>query len=83
MVNIKVVGSGCPNCKKLGKLCKEVTTENDIEAKIKNMIDFNKFANLGIFITPGLLINDKMVSSGKSPTKSMLANWITEAEKTK
>ena len=76
MINIKVVGSGCPNCNKLEALCKEVVAEEGIEARIEKITDFNKFAELGIFITPGLLINDKVVSSGKIPTKSTLVNWI-------
>ena len=76
MINIKVVGSGCPNCNKLEALCKEVVAEEGIEARIEKITDFNKFGELGIFITPGLLINDKVVSSGKIPTKSTLANWI-------
>jgi small redox-active disulfide protein 2 len=76
MINIKVVGSGCPNCNKLEALCKEVVAEEGIEAQIEKITDFNKFTELGIFVTPGLLINDKVVSSGKIPTKSTLVNWI-------
>ena len=79
MINIKVVGSGCPNCNKLEALCKEVVAEEGIEARIEKITDFNKFGELGIFITPGLLINDKVVSSGKIPTKSTLVNWIKKS----
>ncbi|MEJ2633878.1 MAG: thioredoxin family protein [Calditrichia bacterium] len=79
MLNIKVVGSGCPNCQKLEALCREVVSENNIEAEIEKVTDFNKFAELGIFITPGLLINDKVVSSGKIPVKNTLLHWLTNA----
>jgi small redox-active disulfide protein 2 len=79
MLNIKVVGSGCPNCKKLAALCQEVIEENNITAEIEKVTDVNKFAELGILMTPGLLLNDKVVSSGKIPLKATLANWIKNA----
>ncbi len=79
MLNIKVVGSGCPNCQQLEKLCREAVTENQLEAQIEKVTDFNKFADLGIFMTPGLLINDRVVSSGKLPSKSDIEQWLKNA----
>jgi len=79
MLNIKVVGSGCPTCQKLEQMCREVVTENKIEAEIEKITDVNSFADLGIFITPGLLLNDQLVSSGKLPTKSTLEHWLKKA----
>jgi small redox-active disulfide protein 2 len=79
MLKIKVVGSGCPTCQKLEQLCREVITENKIEAEIEKITDINTFADLGIFMTPGLLLNDQLVSSGKLPTKSTLEHWVKEA----
>jgi small redox-active disulfide protein 2 len=79
MLNIKVVGSGCPNCQKLAALCSEVIEENNISAEIEKVTDINTFADLGILVTPGLLIDNKVVSWGKIPAKSLLTEWITEA----
>lgn len=79
MLNIKVVGSGCPNCQKLVELCREVIEENNIQAEIEKVTDVNKFADLGIMMTPGLLLNNKVVSSGKIPAKSALTQWIMDA----
>jgi small redox-active disulfide protein 2 len=81
MLNIKVVGSGCPTCQKLEALCKEVINENNIVAEIEKITDFNQFADFGIFMTPGLLLNNKVVSSGKLPTKSTLTHWIIDANR--
>jgi len=81
MLNIKVVGSGCPNCQKLTTLCREVIEENNISAEIEKVTDVNTFADLGILITPGLLIDNKVVSWGKIPAKSLLREWITEANR--
>ncbi|MBN2426050.1 MAG: thioredoxin family protein [Calditrichaceae bacterium] len=81
MLNIKVVGGGCKNCQKLEALCREVIDENNIVAEIEKITDVNKFADYGIMMTPGLLINNKVVSSGKIPVKSMLMHWILGADK--
>jgi small redox-active disulfide protein 2 len=81
MLNIKVVGSGCMNCEKLADMCKEVVKEHNIEAEIEKITDMSKFADLGIMITPGLLLNNRVVVSGKLPAKSTLAHWIVEANK--
>ena len=79
MVNIKVVGTGCANCNKLVDICKEVINEYKIEATVSKVTDINQFADLGIFMTPGLIINDVVKSSGKLPTKSTLEHWIKQA----
>ncbi len=79
MLNVKVVGSGCPNCQKLEQLCREVVTELQVSAKIEKITDFERFADLGIMMTPGLLINDVVVSSGRLPKKESLAQWVVSA----
>ena len=81
MLNIKVVGSGCPNCQKLESLCREVVSEQNVTAEIEKVTDYNQFADLGIAMTPGLLLNNKIVSSGKIPLKSTLEHWIQDASK--
>jgi len=78
MLNIQVAGSGCPTCLKLEKLCNEVVKENNLEANIEKVTDMNKFGDLGIFITPGLIVNGKVLSQGKIPTKSTLAHWLED-----
>ena len=79
MLNIKVVGSGCFNCIKLEQFCREVVAENNIEANIEKITDLNKFAELGILMTPGLIINNKVISSGKLPSKTTLEHWIKDS----
>ncbi len=81
MLKIQIVGSGCKNCENLYHLCLAVTAENDIDADIHKITDKEKFAELGIWITPGLIVNGKVLSSGKIPTKSTLTHWFLEVEK--
>ena len=79
MLEIKVVGSGCPNCQKLEALCCEVVDENNLDAKIEKITDFNQYGELGIMMTPGLIVNGKVLSQGKIPTKSTLEHWIIDS----
>ncbi|MDP3148940.1 MAG: thioredoxin family protein [Ignavibacteria bacterium] len=79
MLNIKVLGSGCANCVNLEKLCREVVTENTIEAEIEKITDYKDIMSYGIMNTPGLIINGKVVHSGKLPTKSTLTHWLMNA----
>lgn len=81
MLHIKVVGSGCPNCQNLEKMCQEVIIENDLEGYVEKVTDINKFAELGVLMTPGLIVNGKVLSSGKIPVKSTLAHWLIETAK--
>lgn len=76
MLNIKVLGSGCANCINLEKMCKEVVAENGIDAEIEKVTEYKDIMSYGIMSTPGLVINGKVVHSGKLPTKSTLTHWL-------
>ncbi len=79
MLTIKVVGSGCPTCEKLMQLCREVVEEQGVEARLEKVTDIEQFIELGVYLTPGLIVNDKLVSSGKLPVKATLARWLQDA----
>ena len=76
MLSIKVLGSGCTNCINLEKLCREVISENQIDADIEKVTDFKDIMSYGIMSTPGLVVNGKVIHSGKLPTKSTLTHWL-------
>ncbi len=76
MLDIKVLGSGCANCIKLENLVKEVVAENNLHANVEKITDREKFMDYGIMLTPGLVVNGKVLSMGKIPTKSTLAHWL-------
>lgn len=78
MLDIKVLGTGCANCIKLENLVKEVISENNIQANIDKVTDRDKFMDYGVMLTPGLVVNGKVLSSGKIPTKSTLEHWLRE-----
>jgi small redox-active disulfide protein 2 len=79
MLEIKVIGPGCMNCNRLEEMCREIVTENSLQANITKVTDIAKFAELGIFMTPGLIINNKVISSGKLPGRTLLTQWIMDA----
>ena len=79
MLNIKVLGSGCTNCKNLENMCKEIIAENNIEATVEKVTELKDIMSYGIMSTPGLVINEKVIHTGKLPTKSTLANWINKS----
>lgn len=78
MLNIKILGSGCPRCHEVAKRTKEVVEELKIDANIEKVTDLKKIMEYKILSTPGLVINGKVVCSGKIPAKSQIKQWIEE-----
>jgi small redox-active disulfide protein 2 len=76
---IKVLGSGCKNCKKLLENVKESVKEFNIKAEVLYITDMMEIANSGLMRTPGLIFDNKIVSSGKVPStdeiKQMIENF--------
>ena len=62
---IKILGPGCKNCVALTENTKEALAELGIKAEIEKVTDFMEIARYGVMSTPGLVIDDKVVSFGK------------------
>lgn len=75
-MNIKVLGSGCVNCKTLERRTQEALQELNIEATVEKVEDFQKIASYGIMRTPGLVIDEKVVSFGVVPKVEEIKNLI-------
>lgn len=80
MTEIIIIGNNCPNCIRLENLCREVIAENQLEASIKKITDLNEFGKYGVMLTPGLVINGKLVLQGKLPVKHTLAHWLANPQ---
>jgi small redox-active disulfide protein 2 len=78
MLEIKVLGTGCANCIKLENLVKEVVVENNLSANLEKITDREKFMDYGVMLTPGLVVNGKVLAMGKIPVKSTLENWLKD-----
>jgi small redox-active disulfide protein 2 len=78
MLNIKILGIGCPRCRKLEEKVKEVVSENNISAEVEKVTDLSDMMKYNIMMTPGLVINEKLKSSGSIPKDEQILNWIKE-----
>ena len=83
MLTIKVLGPGCANCKKLKEVVNQVVEELHVEAKVLNVMNYNDFLAYDLMATPGLVINEKLLSHGRVPRPSEVSGWIQEALKVK
>ena len=75
-MEIKILGTGCAKCKKLEQMTKEIITENGISATIEKVEDILKIMQFGVMSTPGLVINQKVVLSGRLPNEKELKEII-------
>jgi small redox-active disulfide protein 2 len=78
-MNIKVLGSGCAKCHALEKTTREVITELGIDVEFEYVKDIKKIMEYPILTTPGLVIDEKLVASGRVPSKAEITTFITTA----
>lgn len=79
MLSIKVLGSGCANCHKVEELAKQAVAQLAIEAQVELVTDMKEIMRYGVMHTPGIVINDKVVSTGRVPALSQMTTMITTA----
>jgi small redox-active disulfide protein 2 len=79
MLTIKVLGPGCPNCKKVEAISRQAAEIMGVEAEFIKITNYNDIMSFDILRTPGLVINDKVVCSGRIPSTAEVSNWLAEA----
>lgn len=77
MTIIKILGSGCANCKRVEQITHKVITDMGIEAEVIKVTDYAEIMAYNIMSTPGLVINEKLVSTGRIPTPAEITTWLT------
>lgn len=75
---IEVLGPGCNNCQRLEANAREAVAQAGVEAEIVKITDYAEIASRGVMSTPGLVIDGKVVSTGKVPTPWTIAAWLSE-----
>jgi len=75
-MEIKVLGPGCPKCKKTEELVREAVAESGVEATVVKVTDMLDIARHGVFGTPAVVIDGKVKSVGKVPSKEEIKKWI-------
>ncbi|HEX5808344.1 MAG TPA: thioredoxin family protein [Anaerolineales bacterium] len=82
MLTIKVLGSGCENCKRLAWLAERAVQHLAIEAQIIKVTEYKEIMKYDILSTPGLVINEKVVSTGRIPSEAEITTFLTDALET-
>jgi small redox-active disulfide protein 2 len=76
-MEIKILGPGCPKCKTLEKLTREVVEQNGIDATVTKVEDIVAIMNYGIMTTPALVVDGKVVLKGHVPSADELKKILT------
>lgn len=79
MLTIKILGGGCANCKRLEAQTRKVVENLGIEAAFEKVTDHEEIFKYPILSTPGLVINEKLVSAGRIPAETEIAGWLQAA----
>jgi small redox-active disulfide protein 2 len=79
MLTIKVLGSGCANCKKLEAVTRQAVSKLGIEAEVIKVTEYPDIMKYNLMSTPGLVVNEKVVSSGRIPSEAEITTFLTSA----
>lgn len=79
MLSIKVLGPGCPNCKKLESIAREAVDRLGIQAEITKVTNYSDIMAYDILATPGLVINEEVASYGRIPSVDEVSGWLKSA----
>lgn len=77
-MEIKVLGTGCPKCKTLEKMVQNSVSELGLDAEVGKVEDIMQIMQYGVMHTPALVVNGKVVLSGRVPTEAELKNLLTK-----
>ena len=76
MKQIKVLGSGCRNCKTTAELINTIAAEKGIEVTVEKIEDIGQIMGYGVMSTPGVVIDEKVVHAGGVPDRKTVENWL-------
>lgn len=76
MKTVKILGTGCSNCRKLEAAAREAASAAGVEAEFVKVTDMNAILAYELIATPGLVIDEQLVSSGRIPTQAEIRQWM-------
>jgi small redox-active disulfide protein 2 len=82
MLTIKILGSGCENCKRLALLAERTANSLGIEVQIIKVTEYPEIMKYKIMSTPGLVIDEKLVSAGRIPNEAEMTTFLASALET-
>jgi len=79
MVSVKILGSGCAKCNKLYEEAERAIAHCGVEAKLEKVSDLDDIVGYGVMLTPALVVDEEVKSSGRLPSMAKMTNWFTTA----
>nr|MBP8242460.1 thioredoxin family protein [Thermoflexales bacterium] len=76
MTNVKIIGAGCANCKRLEQSVRRVADARHLDLTVEKVTDYAEMMKWNILQTPGLVVEDKLVSAGRIPKDDELARLL-------
>ena len=77
MKKIQILGPGCPNCERLAALTERVAQELGAEFELEKVKDISEIVQFGVMATPGLVVDGKVVVSGRMPSEAEVKGWLS------
>ncbi len=78
-MNIKVLGTGCTNCKNTINLISQVAQSQGVAVVLEKVEDIRLIMGYGVLSTPGVVINGKVVHAGGVPSREKIEQWLAAA----
>ena len=76
MKEIKVLGSGCANCKRTLKLIEDAAKAKGVDVRLEKIEDLKAIVGYGVMSTPGVVIDGKVVHAGGVPNRAKIEQWL-------
>jgi small redox-active disulfide protein 2 len=76
MISIKVLGTGCANCKTTLKLIEDTAREKGVEIELEKVEELQDIMGYGVMSTPGVVVNGKVVHAGGVPSRGKIGTWL-------
>jgi len=78
-VKIKVLGTGCPKCKKLFAEAEKAVAASGVAAEVEKVEKIDEIMKHGVLMTPALVVDGEVKASGRIPSTAEIVGWITTA----
>ncbi|HNX86485.1 MAG TPA: thioredoxin family protein [Bacteroidales bacterium] len=77
-MEIKILGPGCPKCKTLDKITREVVEKNGLSATVTKVEDIMEIMKYGVMSTPALVVDEKVLIKGRVPSSEEIKQLLTK-----
>ena len=76
MIHVKILGTGCANCKSTQKIVEDVIAARGLQAQVEKVEDIASIMRYGVMSTPGVVIDEKVVHAGGVPSRAQVEQWL-------